>query len=149
MHVALRAARTAATAPVPILTGYEYSICEPVGLRTALDYGVIFSCVPPENRASLKSTAPPVNATLVKSTVPPENLARRKSTVPAVNSARVKRTVPPENSAPAKSDYGVPLDRLEGGGFADSGGRTTTNPRDAKGSASSRTASSAQPGVPC
>lgn len=58
IHVALRAMRTAATAVTPILTGYDLSICEPLGLRTALNYDVIFSCVDrPWARAVLNQLA--------------------------------------------------------------------------------------------
>lgn len=45
IHIALRAIRAAATAATPKLTGYDLSICEPLGQRVALDYDVIFSCV--------------------------------------------------------------------------------------------------------
>jgi len=38
IHIALRAMRAAATAATPRLTGYDLSICEPQGQRTALDY---------------------------------------------------------------------------------------------------------------
>jgi hypothetical protein len=58
VHVALRAARAASTAATPTLTGYKHSICEPAGLRTALDYDVIFSCVDrPWARAVLNQLA--------------------------------------------------------------------------------------------
>ncbi|MFD3744021.1 ThiF family adenylyltransferase [Nocardia sp. NPDC058633] len=45
IHIALRAMRSAATASDPRLSGYEYSVCEEVGLRSALDHDVIFSSV--------------------------------------------------------------------------------------------------------
>lgn len=58
VYVALRAMRAAATAATPTLTGYEYSVCEPTGLRAALDYDVIFSCVDrPWPRAVLNQLA--------------------------------------------------------------------------------------------
>jgi hypothetical protein len=58
IHVALRAMRAAATASTPKLTGYDLSICEPQGQRTALDYDVIFSCVDrPWARAVLNQLA--------------------------------------------------------------------------------------------
>ena len=50
--------RTAATTATPVLTGYNLSICEPHGQRTALDYDVIFSCVDrPWARAVLNQLA--------------------------------------------------------------------------------------------
>src|SRR5262249_44640729 len=58
IHIALRAMRAAATAATPRLTGYDLSICEPQGQRTALDYDVIFSCVDrPWARAVLNQLA--------------------------------------------------------------------------------------------
>lgn len=58
VDVALRAMRSAATARTPMLTGYDLSICEPQGQRTALDYDVIFSCVDrPWARAVLNQLA--------------------------------------------------------------------------------------------
>ena len=58
IYVALRAMRAAATAAAPVLTGHEWSICEPPGQRTALDYDVIFSCVDrPWPRAVLNQLA--------------------------------------------------------------------------------------------
>lgn len=58
IHVALRAMRASATAATPCLTGYDQSICEPQGQRTALDYDVIFSCVDrPWARAILNQLA--------------------------------------------------------------------------------------------
>jgi molybdopterin/thiamine biosynthesis adenylyltransferase len=57
-HVALRAMRSAATATTPVMVGYDLSICEPHGERTALDYDVIFSCVDrPWARAVLNQLA--------------------------------------------------------------------------------------------
>lgn len=43
--VAERLLRQAATAAAPEITRHDLSICEPDGLRAALDYDVIFSCV--------------------------------------------------------------------------------------------------------
>jgi hypothetical protein len=58
IYVALRATRAAATAAEPVLTGYDLSICEPSGLRVALDHDVIFSCVDrPWPRAVLNQLA--------------------------------------------------------------------------------------------
>jgi molybdopterin-synthase adenylyltransferase len=58
IYVALRAMRAATTAATPVLTGYDLSICEPQGQRTALDYDVIFSCVDrPWARAVLNQLA--------------------------------------------------------------------------------------------
>ena len=58
IYVALRAMRAAATATEPVLTGYDLSICEPGGLRVALDHDVIFSCVDrPWPRAVLNQLA--------------------------------------------------------------------------------------------
>jgi molybdopterin-synthase adenylyltransferase len=58
IDVALRAMRAAATAASPVLTGYDLSICEPRGQRSALDYDVIFSCVDrPWARAVLNQLA--------------------------------------------------------------------------------------------
>jgi molybdopterin/thiamine biosynthesis adenylyltransferase len=58
IHVAMRAMRAAATAAMPVLTGYDLSICEPRGQRIALDYDVIFSCVDrPWARAVLNQLA--------------------------------------------------------------------------------------------
>jgi molybdopterin/thiamine biosynthesis adenylyltransferase len=57
-YVALRAMRAAATAATPVLTGFDLSICEPQGQRSALDYDVIFSCVDrPWARAVLNQLA--------------------------------------------------------------------------------------------
>ncbi len=58
IYVALRAMRAAATAATPALAGYDLSICEPQGQRTALDHDVIFSCVDrPWPRAVLNQLA--------------------------------------------------------------------------------------------
>ncbi|WP_200215489.1 ThiF family adenylyltransferase [Micromonospora coerulea] len=58
IHVALRAMRAATTAAKPVLSGYDLSICEPQGQRTALDHDVIFSCVDrPWARAVLNQLA--------------------------------------------------------------------------------------------
>ncbi|GIF02284.1 ThiF family adenylyltransferase [Paractinoplanes rishiriensis] len=58
VYIAMRAMRAAATTATPKLDGYELSVCEPAGLRTALDYDVIFSCVDrPWARAVLNQIA--------------------------------------------------------------------------------------------
>jgi len=58
VHVALRAMRAASTAAVPMLTRFEWSVCEPQGQLAALDYDVIFSCVDrPWPRAVLNQLA--------------------------------------------------------------------------------------------
>jgi molybdopterin/thiamine biosynthesis adenylyltransferase len=58
VYVTMRAIRAAATATAPVLTGYEWSVCEPQGQRAALDYDVIFSCVDrPWPRAVLNQLA--------------------------------------------------------------------------------------------
>ena len=58
VYVALRGMRAATTARMPELQGYELSVCEPAGLRTALDYDLVFSCVDrPWPRAVLNQIA--------------------------------------------------------------------------------------------
>lgn len=58
VYVALRAMRASATAAAPKLEGHELSVCKPAGLRAALDYDVIFSCVDrPWPRAVLNQIA--------------------------------------------------------------------------------------------
>ena len=58
IHIALRQAAAAATAADPAIEGSDLSICEPAGLRLALDCDLIFSCVDrPWPRAVLNSLA--------------------------------------------------------------------------------------------
>ena len=45
VYVAVRGMRGAATARMPELQGYELNVCEPAGLRIALNYDLVFSCV--------------------------------------------------------------------------------------------------------
>ena len=57
-HVARRCATAAATARNPVIEVSDLSMCEPEGLRTALDHDLIFSCVDrPWPRAVLNSLA--------------------------------------------------------------------------------------------
>lgn len=58
VDVAVRLLRAQATAANPDVRGHEMSICDPEGLRVALDYDIIFSCVDrPWPRAVLNQIA--------------------------------------------------------------------------------------------
>ena len=58
IHVARRCATAAATAHSPMIEVSDLSVCEPEGLRVALDHDLIFSCVDrPWPRAVLNSLA--------------------------------------------------------------------------------------------